>query len=632
MKKGKQQGLIVQIYILALAAIIIIGVITQLTQFQIQKAETIREIGIGASEVAGEVISSLTEYPSCKWLIRYWAEHADELEIEYDAEYTRGTVTEEKSGLFFRKYPGVNLRYFSDEEAEALPEEDQRLFAEFTYSWTISRMNAIKKTFICDYLYCVMTDTDEGEHPYENQVFILSAADPGAERGTEYEQVYTLGVTVFMEEKDYTREVMKRAVELYLSPEQQTIAERTTGEKITGSGNYIDYYTCMGLSDDGGTAFLIGSTYNVKGVVRQIRISTLKDTLISMLYQFLLLNLIVGHILLYVLNPLKKVLKSIRSYTVTKDSAAVEKEMQGILSAKRSVEIRRNEIGLLTEDFVTLTKEIDEYTDEIEQAASERERMTFELETAAQIQLKMLPEEAPHFPDHPEFGLCASMTPAKMVGGDFYDYFLTDDHHLALVMADVSDKGIPAALFMAQSKALIKSQAQNGLEPAEVLIRVNNQLNEANDGKCFVTVWLAIIDLRTGEGVAANAGHEHPALCRNGESFELVIYKHNMVVGMMEGIAYRQHPFKLNPGDCLFVYTDGVPEASNESQEQFGTERMLEALNRSKDKAPGELLAAVSEEINAFMGKAARFDDTTMMCFRYHGSKEDERKETRSHG
>ena len=619
MKHEKQKGLIAQIYMLVLLALIGVGAITNITQFQIHRETVMAQTGQRAAGASGEVISSLKEYPAYRWLLAYWAEHADSLEIEYDAAFTHGTDTEEKSALFSQRYPDLQLRYCEQPDLDSLPEEDQKLYAEIVYSWMITRLNAIKQNYGCVYLYCMATDTDSGPEPYQRQFFIMSAADPGAVRGTAYEETYTLGVTVSVKDKKATQTVMRKAVEKALSPGDGNQANRTVGERMSGAGNYLDYYTCMELSESGGHALLIGATYQRKNLMRQILISASRDMLITMVYQLLAMLLLVRHILSFVVRPLKKVIESIRSYTVTKDSKRVEEDLHDILTSRKSFAIRENEIGLLTEDFVALTKEIDDYTAQIEKAASERERMVYELETAAQIQLHMLPEGTPQFPDHPEFELGASMTPAKMVGGDFYDYFLTDRDHLALVMADVSDKGIPAALFMAEAKALIKIMAQSGKEPAQVLTYVNNLLNETNDGKCFVTVWMAIVDLRTGEGLAVNAGHENPALSRNGEDFELIIYKHNLVVGMIEDIAYQQHSFKMNPGDRLFVYTDGVPEASNEKLEQFGTDRMLEALNRRKDLAPKELLVAVSGEINAFTGQAPRFDDTTMMCFRYTG-------------
>ena len=234
----------------------------------------------------------------------------------------------------------------------------------------------------------------------------------------------------------------------------------------------------------------------------------------------------------------------------------------------------------------------------------------------------MLPNVFPAFPDHKEFDIYATMTPAKEVGGDFYDFFLIDENHLALVMADVSGKGVPAALFMVIAKTLIKNRAQTGGSPAEILGYVNDQLCEGNDAELFVTVWLGILDLTTGKGVAANAGHEHPVIKRKDGDYELIVYKHSPAVAVMEGMHFREHEFELHPGDILYVYTDGVPEATNADNELFGTDRMLDALNRNKNVQLEELLGEVKKSIDAFVGAAPQFDDITMLGFTFWGKAE----------
>ena len=196
---------------------------------------------------------------------------------------------------------------------------------------------------------------------------------------------------------------------------------------------------------------------------------------------------------------------------------------------------------------------------------------------------------------------------------------MVDDDHLAFVMADVSGKGVPAALLMMVSRVLIKSGLQNGKDPAETLRSVNNQLCESNDADFFVTVWLAVLEISTGKAIAANAGHEHPALRRAGGAYELQLYRHSMPVGTIRDLRFRQHDFQLNPGDSFFVYTDGVPEATNGEKELYGTGRMLEALNRDPDAQPEEVLARITQDINRFVDGAEQFDDITMLCFRYLG-------------
>ena len=278
-----------------------------------------------------------------------------------------------------------------------------------------------------------------------------------------------------------------------------------------------------------------------------------------------------------------------------------------------------DEVEALADSFAKLSAKTLQYVDEITKVTAEKERIGAELDMATAIQASQLPRLFPAYPERDEFDLYASMDPAKEVGGDFYDFFLVDDDHIALVMADVSGKGVPAALFMMVSRVLIKSHLQNGESPSEALSNVNDQLCESNDAEFFVTVWAAVVQISTGKGVAVNAGHEHPVLCRAGNSYELVVYRHSPGLGIMEGIPFREHEFTLNPGDSVFVYTDGVPEATDANNELFGNDRMLEALNTNTNASPKEVLDNVRAGVDAFVGEAEQFDDLTMLCFRYKG-------------
>ena len=279
----------------------------------------------------------------------------------------------------------------------------------------------------------------------------------------------------------------------------------------------------------------------------------------------------------------------------------------------------RDEIGLLYQETREMEIRLIDYMDNLATVTAEKERIGAELNVATQIQADMLPRIFPPFPERKELDLYASMNPAREVGGDFYDFFLIDENHLGLVMADVSGKGVPAALFMVIAKTLIKNRALMGGGPAEILSYVNEQLCEGNDAELFVTVWFAILDMTTGKGLAANAGHEHPALRRAGGEYELVIYRHSPAVATMKGMRFREHEFELHPGDSLFVYTDGVAEATNAHDELFGNERMLEALNEDPDATPEKLLPTVRKHIDRFVGDAPQFDDITMLGLLYKG-------------
>ncbi|MBR0063741.1 MAG: serine/threonine-protein phosphatase, partial [Oscillospiraceae bacterium] len=242
-----------------------------------------------------------------------------------------------------------------------------------------------------------------------------------------------------------------------------------------------------------------------------------------------------------------------------------------------------------------------------------------ELNMAASIQLHMLPSIFPPFPERDDFDIYASMNPAKEVGGDFYDFFLIDDDHLGLVMADVSGKGVPAALFMMASKILIQNYALLGMSPKEVLESANDRICSNNREEMFVTVWFGSLDLRTGVLTCANAGHEYPVLKNPDGSFELIKDKHGFVIGGLGGVKYREYELNLKPGSKLFLYTDGLPEATDSAGELFGTDRMLEALKQVENGEPQAILEGVDSVVNRFVGEAPQFDDLTMLCLEYRG-------------
>ena len=258
-------------------------------------------------------------------------------------------------------------------------------------------------------------------------------------------------------------------------------------------------------------------------------------------------------------------------------------------------------------------------TEAYEKERLEKSRIETELSMASDIQTKMLPNIYPAFPDRKEIDIYATMHPAKEVGGDFYDYFIIDDRYLGMVMADVSGKGVPAALFMMVSKMLVQNYALAGLSPSAALEAVNRQICANNPEEMFVTVWLGKLDLTTGVLTAANAGHEFPVLKGPDGRFELIRDKHGFVIGGMENVRYREYEVALAPGSKLFVYTDGLAEAMNNRDEFFGTDRMLASLNRCADKSPKEILETVHEAVYQFTGEAPQFDDMTMLCLEFRG-------------
>ena len=285
-----------------------------------------------------------------------------------------------------------------------------------------------------------------------------------------------------------------------------------------------------------------------------------------------------------------------------------------------SLNIRtKDELEDLTVVMSEMEHDIGRYERDLMKATAEQQRIQTELSLAASIQDRMLPTDFPAFPERTEFEIFASMDPAKGVGGDFYDFFLIDEDHLALVIADVSGKGVPAALFMMTSKIILNNFASMGLSPKDILTQANEKICALNLRNMFVTVWLGILDLKTGQVIAGNAGHEYPVIRQSGGKFELMHDHHNLVIGAMSGMKYGEYTFTLEPGSTLFLYTDGVPEANITEDNMYGTDRLVEALNRADSYDPTVLLPAIRRDVDAFVNNEPQFDDLTMLSVYYKG-------------
>ena len=291
-------------------------------------------------------------------------------------------------------------------------------------------------------------------------------------------------------------------------------------------------------------------------------------------------------------------------------NASLSRITQGDLDEVVSVR-NSSEFASLSNDINQTVSALKGYIDAAEK------RIEQELEFAHTIQNSALPKNF-NFPRR-DFEVYATMDPAKEVGGDFYDFFFIDHDKLVLVIADVSGKGIPAALFMMRAKTAIRGLAETGQSPSEILYRANNALCEGNDAEMFVTVWLGIIDLSTGKMQCASAGHEYPVLMRANMSYDYVRDKHGLVLAAMEGMKFKEYELDFHPGDKLFIYTDGIPEALNTEVEQYGPDRLLAVLNKVRNKPMTETLPAVRKDIADFAAGADQFDDITMMGFLYNG-------------
>ena len=276
-----------------------------------------------------------------------------------------------------------------------------------------------------------------------------------------------------------------------------------------------------------------------------------------------------------------------------------------------------SEVGELAVSLSQMIRNIEVYIENLTTMTADKERIGAELSIATHIQSSMLPCIFPAFPDRKEFDVYATMNPAKEVGGDFYDFFMVDERHVAVVMADVSGKGVPAALFMVIGKTLIKDHTQPGISLGSVFSDVNNLLCDSNSEGMFITAFEGVLDLATGEFAYVNAGHETPYICRKGEGFEAYKVHPGFVLAGMEDMRYKEGRMQLAVGDRIFLYTDGVPEATNADNEMYGNERLHNVLNEYKDEALEELLTKVKADVDSFVREAPQFDDITMLCLEY---------------
>ena len=304
------------------------------------------------------------------------------------------------------------------------------------------------------------------------------------------------------------------------------------------------------------------------------------------------------------------------------DYVQMEKEKldsQEFIDACKPYMSENSEVGNLAKSYVSMIRDLDLYTEHLTQATAEKERIEAELNVANHIQSSMLPCIFPAFPELKEFEIYATMNPAKEVGGDFYDFFMVDDRHLAVVMADVSGKGVPAALFMVIGKTLIKDHTQPQKSLGEVFNNVNNLLCDSNKEGLFITAFEGVLDLITGQFCYVNAGHELPYICRKNQDFEPYKIKPGFVLAGMEDMHYMEGSLQLEAGDRVFLYTDGVTEATNAADELYGNKRLQDILNRNKGMGPQQLLEEIKNDVDRFAKGVSQFDDITMLCLEYKG-------------
>ena len=584
------KGILFRVCIVILVAMLSSVAIGTVYTYNSAKKEEEADAIDAAKDIADGLRSGFSD-EGLKWIFDYWESNYSKMDV-FIVRDTSITEDEEEwleeHDMARRLWADKFDEGLSLDDLEKLDDNGKRLFAEYIYyiNWTMFNSFASIEGKNTIYRIYKVIETDEGK-----KAFVIMG-----NRIQEDNEVPLGHVDDFNSER---HPIVTRILESDIEPDETEHFESNDGKY------YL--YASWPIRLGGGATYIASVMYpwtetrnDLIDQTRQFIARVAVYIIITELLILLLFNIMI-------LKPVRKLQEQIRDYTKDKDSGDCEQALFDINK-------RNDEVGSLSRDVTDLTKEMDRYVKEIYDLAEEKADAEATLSVATKIQADMLPCAFPAFPDRNDFDIFASMTPAKEVGGDFYDFFLLDDDHLAMVMADVSEKGIPAALFMVISKTLIKDQAQMCRSPKTILEEVNNKLYECNGEGMFVTVWLGILTLSTGKIVAANAGHEYPAIRKADGKFELVMDKHGFVLGTMKDMKYTEYEMELEKGGCLFLYTDGVPEATNADEQLFGTDRMIEALNKEPGAAPSVILANVKKATDEFVGEAPQFDDLTMLA------------------
>ena len=573
-----------------LVTILVSSLMNYLNQTRMYHRSCVESLQQMTSHLSGLIQAEGDEFVNLK---QWFSAHTEEVQIPLDFREDLPRAKSAFQEYISAHYPGrafgVDLRF------EELDHEAQKLYVNYRFEHWFKVFTDSSQEFELSYVYFLYPEEDK-DHVmnYMLDATMTPVTTPDGK------------VILFLGDQVYENPAEFK----YMWNAWDSGTPQDGFDSMDNEFGYV-YTYCYPLLIDGEKVGLVCADISVDRVNSEILATVVGQTLVS------LAILAVATYLLYLfLN--RRILKRIGWLENQVETYAQDK-LPAISQEILDNRGQEDELGSLAGRFAGMITELDEYMLNLQQVTAEKERIGAELSVATQIQADFLPKIFPVFNNTVEFDIYATMTPAKEVGGDFYDFFYVDDHHLALVIADVSGKGVPAALFMVISKTLIKNRLMSGDSPAQALMNVNEQLCEGNEAEYFVTVWAAVVDLRTGEVVEANAGHEYPALCQKNGSYELVRTKHSPAVAIMEGMRFRERSFRLNPGDRLFVYTDGVTEATDAQNQLFGEERLVTALNQNPGLTQEKLLASVRESIDTFVGEAPQFDDLTMLGFEFRG-------------
>ncbi|MCR5237004.1 MAG: PP2C family protein-serine/threonine phosphatase [Lachnospiraceae bacterium] len=521
-----------------------------------------------------DVIAYMEQFESLPWLMNYWINNADVITFDLAT-----TADDQEESL-------RNLAKITSDQAKQLTPEQQEIFAEHCYNRIAEYFEKEFLIHNLDDLFLIIPDDTD-------KALIIFDAEKNPD-GT-----YRLGQFRDIEEE-----------KLEWVNYNTVINDNTTWTwgQYTNNEDF-GFYRELTFNGEAPTAFLCNS-FDRKEVYAHLEfISSSRERALRELTLSTLLILLSLYLML--LKPLGRISNVAKRYEINKNSKEVESELSKIHI--------QNEIGTFAEEFTSLAKEMDRYTTQVALLAGEKERASTELRMAYDIQASALPSFFPAFPDRNDFDIYAGMKPAKMVGGDFYDFFLVDETHLAFLIADVSEKGVPAALFMMSAKNLISYRAHEGGTPGEILTSICPHICQNNSSMMFVTVWLGILDLASGLLKYSCAGHEPPAV-KNGNAPYILMNdeEHGMIMGLKEDAKYKDSEIQLAPGSVVFIYTDGVTDAQNPSEEMYGIDRMLSCLNQSASDIPQDIIKKMYSDIEDYVGSSEQSDDITMLAVKYN--------------
>ena len=496
-----------------------------------------------------------------------------------------------------RGYGRETMRAYREADRENREKQNVRYLSDFAkvrfdenFNTLINVMREFTDSSDVDYLYAAMYDEENSRLVY--------IADPDRDKRTQYKT----GMWSNVDPKE---------VEKFLNAEKGQRVYHISYDELLG---WICTSGVPIFDQDGSIACFILADVSLAGVLIGMRDFVIQYVVAMAVVVLILGYVISRHMKKTIVDPVNSIAAAAERYVNEKRSGAEQTNCFEDLAIDTGDEIEN-----LYFTLSDMEKDINGFEKDLTKVVQERERIGTEMSLAMRIQNDVLPSTFPAFPDRTDFDIHASMIPAKEVGGDFYDYFFIDEDHLAMLIADVSGKGVPAALFMMASKILLDTTAMEGLSPAAILEKANERIARGNSQEMFVTVWLGIIELSTGKLTAANAGHEYPIIRHADRKYEVLRDRHGFVIGGMEGMKYHDYEIQMEPGSDLFVYTDGICEATDTENRQYGLDRLLETLNSLEDRTPKTVSDKINRSVKNYTGEAPQFDDVTLLAFHYTG-------------